>query len=70
MINLAISFAVPGISVGGHLGGLVGGIVTTLAFTRGGRMREQKIQPFDLATVLIVGAIAVGIAYFKVRGLA
>ena len=70
VINLAISFAVPGISVGGHLGGLVGGIVTTLAFTRGGRMREQKIQPFDLATVLIVGAIAVGIAYFKVRGLA
>jgi membrane associated rhomboid family serine protease len=70
VINLAISFAVPGISVGGHLGGLVGGIVTTLAFTRGGRMREQKIQPFDLATVLLVGAIAVGIAYFKVRGLA
>jgi membrane associated rhomboid family serine protease len=70
VINLAISFAVPGISVGGHLGGLVGGIVTTLAFTRGGRMREQKIQSFDLATVLIVGAIAVGIAYFKVRGLA
>ena len=70
VINLAISFAVPGISVGGHLGGLVGGIVTTLAFTRGGRMRGQKIQPFDLATVLIVGAIAVGIAYFKVRGLA
>jgi hypothetical protein len=33
-------------------------------------MRGQKIQPFDLATVLIVGAIAVGIAYFKVRGLA
>ena len=30
VINLAISFAVPGISYGGHIGGLVGGIVTTL----------------------------------------
>ena len=70
VINLAISFAVPGISVGGHLGGLVGGIVTTFAFTRGGRMQGRKIQPFDLGAVLIVGAIAIGIAYFKVRGLA
>ena len=70
VINLAISFAVPNISVGGHLGGLVGGIVTTFAFTRGGRMRGRRIQPFDLGAVLIVGAIAIGIAYFKVRGLA
>lgn len=70
VINLAISFAVPGISIGGHLGGLVGGIVTTFAFTRGGRLSSRRIQPFDLAAVLTVGAIAVGIAYFKVRGLA
>src|SRR5438034_5810550 len=47
VINLAFTFAVPGISVGGHLGGLVAGIITTFAFTRGGRMRGQKIQPFD-----------------------
>jgi len=70
VINLALSFGISNISVGGHIGGLVGGILTTLAFTRGGRMRARKIQPFDLAAVLIVGAVAVGIAYFKVRGLA
>jgi membrane associated rhomboid family serine protease len=37
LINLAISFAVPGISIGGHLGGLIGGILATLAFARFGR---------------------------------
>jgi membrane associated rhomboid family serine protease len=37
LINLAISFAVPGISIGGHVGGLIGGILATLAFARFGR---------------------------------
>ena len=31
VINLVISFAVPGISWGGHIGGLIGGILITLA---------------------------------------
>ena len=37
VINLAISFTVPGISWGGHIGGLIAGILCTLAFSRFGR---------------------------------
>jgi membrane associated rhomboid family serine protease len=72
VINLAISFAVPGISVGGHLGGLVGGIVTTLAFTHFGRRARTftGVNGTAVVTLLVVGGAAVLIAYWKVRGLA
>jgi membrane associated rhomboid family serine protease len=72
VINLAISFAVPGISYGGHIGGLVGGIVTTLAFTHGGRQRTTfaGIGTTAIVTLIAVGGLSVLIAYWKVRGLA
>jgi membrane associated rhomboid family serine protease len=72
VINLAISFAVPGISIGGHLGGLIGGIVTTLAFTQLGRQRTAfaGIGATAIVTLLVVGGASVLIAYWKVRGLA
>jgi len=72
VINLAISFAVPGISVGGHLGGLIGGIVTTLAFTHFGRRARTftGVGTTAVVTLLVVGGAAVLIAYWKVRGLA
>ena len=34
VINLVITFAIPGISIGGHIGGLVAGIVVMLAYVR------------------------------------
>jgi membrane associated rhomboid family serine protease len=73
VINLAISFS-PGlnISYGGHIGGLVGGIVTTLAFTHGRRQRAEfaGIGATALVTLLAVGGLSILIAYWKVRGLA
>src|SRR4051794_28898355 len=36
-INLLFTFSVPGVSWGGHIGGLVGGILATLALSRFGR---------------------------------
>jgi membrane associated rhomboid family serine protease len=73
VINLAISFS-PGlnISYGGHIGGLIGGIVTTLAFTHARRPRAQfaGIGATAIVTLLAVGGLSVLIAYWKVRGLA
>jgi membrane associated rhomboid family serine protease len=71
-INLVISFTIPGISWGGHIGGLIGGILITLAYSNFGRGRSSYGRlsiPAVLALVVVaVGSVA--IAYWKVRGLA
>jgi membrane associated rhomboid family serine protease len=72
IINVAISFAVPGISIGGHLGGLIGGTLATLAFSRFGS-RKAAYGPLGAVGAVSLIAIAVAsvlIAYWKVRGLA
>jgi membrane associated rhomboid family serine protease len=75
VVNLVITFAIPGISVGGHLGGLVGGIVGALVLTQFGRGRARTRAFSDLAALHTVGLLAIGvlsvvIAYWRVRGLA
>ena len=72
LINLAISFAVPGISIGGHVGGLIGGILATLAFARFGRGHAAygKLGLLCIASLLAIAAGSVLISYWKVRGLA
>jgi membrane associated rhomboid family serine protease len=72
VINLAISFAVPNISVGGHIGGLIGGILCTLAFTKFGRAHAaySRLSPIGAVTLAVVAAGAVLIAYLKTRGMA
>jgi membrane associated rhomboid family serine protease len=72
LINLAISFAVPGISIGGHVGGLIGGIAATLAFSRFGRGHAAygKIGVVGVASLLAIAVASVLISYLKVRGLA
>lgn len=60
VLNLAFTFGVPGISVGAHLGGLVGGAIAALIMTYGQRhFRSQAVQ---LAALAGLGAIAVAIA--------
>ena len=71
VINLVISFSFSGISWGGHLGGLIGGILITLAYA-GDRGRAQYGQ-LGLGGVLGLVAVAAGsiaVAYFRVRGYA
>jgi hypothetical protein len=65
VVNLAITFAIPGISIGGHLGGLVGGIVATYALARTRFSPNPVIGP---ALVTGVAIVSIGIAYARVRG--
>ena len=72
VINLVIGFAVPGISWGGHVGGLVAGILATLAFARWGRGHAAygRIGATGVLGLLVIAAASVAIAYWKVRGMA
>jgi membrane associated rhomboid family serine protease len=71
-INLALSFTIPGISWGGHVGGLIGGILATLAISRFGRGHIAYGRPgiVGIAGLLAVGVASVAVAYWKVRGYA
>jgi membrane associated rhomboid family serine protease len=69
-INLLISIAIPGISWGGHVGGLIGGILVMLAYAhwRGGRAQYGQIGIPGLLGLIVVAAGSVALAYFRVRG--
>jgi membrane associated rhomboid family serine protease len=64
VINLAFTFAVPGISKGGHLGGLVGGILTTLAFDEA---RRRRMPALGVVAAVGVAVASVLIAYLRVN---
>jgi membrane associated rhomboid family serine protease len=58
LLNLGITFLIPGISKGGHVGGLVaGGIVGYLLFEIADRRRSA-------ATPVLVGCVVLGVALF------
>jgi membrane associated rhomboid family serine protease len=71
-INLIFSFAIPNISYGGHIGGLLGGIAAALALSRFGRGRLAYGRPglVGVLGLLCIGAVSVLISYWKVRGYA
>jgi membrane associated rhomboid family serine protease len=63
-LNLLITFTIPGISIGGHVGGLIGGALVALLFTEvAGRIRASESVVTLLAgaigAIAVVGAIAV-----------
>jgi len=72
VINFILTFSISSISKGGHLGGLVGGIVAALGLTRFGRGHAAygRAGAIGIATILLVGIASIGIAYWKVKGYA
>jgi membrane associated rhomboid family serine protease len=72
VINLILSFAIPGISIGGHIGGLIGGVVACLGLTRFGRGHAAygRAGALGIATVVLVGVASIGLAYWKAKGYA
>jgi membrane associated rhomboid family serine protease len=72
ILNLGLSFVIPDISWGGHVGGLIGGILITLGYAhwRGGRAQYGKLSVEGIVVLIAVAVASVAIAYFKVRGYA
>ncbi len=58
LLNLAITFIIPNISIGGHLGGLIGGGLAAVAMERlAGRSRSAWVP---VAACAVIGVIAAG----------
>ena len=72
VINMIFSFTFGGISWGGHLGGLIGGILGTLALAgfRRGHPGYARIGAAGVAGLLAVGLASIAVSYWKVRGYA
>jgi membrane associated rhomboid family serine protease len=72
VINLVFSFTLAGISIGGHIGGLVGGALCMLALSRFGRGHGAygRLGLVGIGGVVAVGVASVLVAYWKVRGYA
>jgi membrane associated rhomboid family serine protease len=72
VINLVLTFSIPNISIGGHIGGLIGGAAATLGLSRFGRghVAYGRAGLLGVATIVVVGIASVGLAYWKAKGYA
>ncbi len=60
LINLALTFGISGISIGGHLGGLAGGLLCAVAIVAGDRgLLGSRRLPVEMATMAALGVVAI-----------
>lgn len=65
-INLVLTFAIPGISIGGHLGGLLGGLVVGAAMLRSPFQGASRAQ--GMAVAAVVSAVCLAGAVWSAHG--
>jgi membrane associated rhomboid family serine protease len=63
VFSLIFTFVIPGISIGGHLGGLAGGALAMLAINR----LDRRSPVLATAAVVAVGVGSVLVAYSQVQ---
>ena len=68
VINLGLGLFLNNISIGGHLGGLVGGALAIMAFQYGDRMRQPALGYVGCVVIAIIAAVA-GVAVSDMAGL-
>jgi membrane associated rhomboid family serine protease len=61
VLNLALTFLIPGISIGGHIGGAVGGALAVLAL-----IYLRRTPALATLAVAGVGALSVAVALSQV----
>jgi hypothetical protein len=71
-LNLALTFLIGGISIGGHVGGLVGGMLAIVVLSGFGRGHagHRRLRVLEVAGLVGIAALSVGLAYLRVRGYA
>jgi membrane associated rhomboid family serine protease len=72
VLNLVFTFSVANISIGGHIGGLLGGAACALGLSRFGRahIAYGRAGLLGYATIIGVAAASFLLAYWKTRGYA
>jgi membrane associated rhomboid family serine protease len=61
LVNLALTFGIPGISIGGHLGGLAGGAICAAVIIAGDRgMLGERRLAAELALIGVVAIVSIG----------
>jgi membrane associated rhomboid family serine protease len=65
VINLVFTFAVSGISVGGHVGGLIAGVALMWLL-----LQTRRLPLYSIAAGVGIAVLSVVIAYWRLRGYA
>jgi membrane associated rhomboid family serine protease len=71
VINLVFTFAIGNISIGGHIGGLVGGALCMLALSRFGRGHAVygRLGAVGIGSLVAIGVLSFAIAEWAARSL-